>query len=138
VLGDPRGPNTVSPGDRLVDGEQGASITCSVRGAGSSYTFSGAIRGATGQGDLVDLEMTDGSITGQTGSVTLSVNTPQLASRFTSTAGGCTVTVIGDNVKSGSVWASVACSAITDPSTPGVTCSVGSVSTFVFENCDGT
>jgi len=137
VLGDPEGPTAVSPGDRLVDGEQGATISCSVRGDGS-YTFSGAIRGTTGQGDLVDVKMTDGSVTGETGSVTLSVVTPQLASRFTSTAGGCAVTVIGQNIKPGSVWASVACPTITDPSTPDVTCSVGSVSTFVFENCDGT
>ena len=137
VLGNPKGPNAVSPGDRLIDGEQGATISCSVRGTGP-FTFSGAIRGTTGQGDLVDVKMTDGSITGESGSVTLSVGTPQLASRFTSTAGGCTVTVIGQNIKPGSVWASVTCPTITDPSTPGLTCSVGPVSTFVFENCDGT
>ncbi|HEX2672357.1 MAG TPA: hypothetical protein VHM25_15860 [Polyangiaceae bacterium] len=136
-VGDPKGPNAVSPGDRLIDGEQGAAITCSVRGTGS-YTFSGAIRGTTAQADLVDVKMTDGSVTGETSTVTLSVYTPQLGSSFTSTAGGCTVNVIGDNVKPGAIWANVACPTITDPSTPGVTCSVGSVSTFVFENCDGT
>jgi len=137
VLGDPKGPTNLSPGDRLIDGEQGASISCSVLGTGP-YTFSGAIRATTAQGELVDLEMTDGSITGETGSVTLSVATPQLASRFRSTAGGCAVTVLGENIKPGSVWASVACPTITDPSTPGATCSVGPVSTFVFENCDGS
>jgi len=137
VIGNPNGPNIVSPGDRLIDGEHDASIACSVLGSGS-YTFSGNIRGITGQGDQVAVKMTNGSVSGDTGNVTLTVNTPQLAGNFASTEAGCTVSVIGDNIKPGALWASVNCPTISDPSVPGAACSVGSTSTFVLENCDGS
>ena len=137
VLGDPKGPNSVMPGDRLIDGQRGATITCSVLGSGP-YSFSGSIRGTSSEGDQVTLTLSDGVVNAdkQTGSATLSVHTPQLAGSFVSAAGSCTVSVIGDNVKPGSLWATVNCPSIADASS-GKACSVGPSSTFVLENCDG-
>jgi len=136
VLGDPQGPSTVSPGDRLVDGQNGASIQCSVLGNGP-YTVSGTIRAQTYQGDQVTFILTDGVINAdkQTGTASVSVNTPQLASTFSGT--DCTLVVVGANVKPGALWATLACPSISSPST-AQTCGVGSFSTVVFENCSGS
>jgi hypothetical protein len=137
VVGDPVGPNSVMPGDRLIDGQHGASITCSVHGSGP-YTFSGSIRGTSSEADVVTVTISNGVVNQdkQTGTATLSVFTPQLASTFVSAAGSCTVSVIGDNVKSGSLWATVFCPSVADAST-GQACAIGALSTFVLENCDG-
>lgn len=138
VVGNPSGPNSVMPGDRLIDGEQGAKVQCSVLGSGP-YNFSGSIRGTSSEGDVVTVKFSDGIVNQdkQTGTATLSVYTPQLASTFVSAAGSCTVSVLGDNVKAGSLWATVSCPSITEPAA-GQTCAVGPISTFVFENCDGS
>jgi hypothetical protein len=137
VLGDPQGPNTVTPGDRLVDGVNGASIECSVRGTGP-YTFSGTISGISSEDATVEATITNGVVNADklSGSATFSVHTPDLGSTFSSESGGCTVNVIAENVKSGSLWASISCPSVTSPST-GQVCAIGSISAFVLENCDG-
>ena len=135
-------PPQPDPGDRLTDGEKGASIQCSVQGSGP-FTFSGTIKGTSAEGDPVTVSMTNGVINADkvAGTVRLNVYTKELAGSFTSTVDGCTVTVVSGNVKPGSLWATVSCASITNPST-AQDCSVGpvsaTISNFVLENCDGT
>jgi hypothetical protein len=139
VVGNPKGPNNAMAGDRLIDGEHGATIKCSVHGSGP-FTFSATIKGLSSASDPVTLTITNGTINADkmAGTATVAVNTPQLANTFSSAAGACPVTVVGTNVKPGSLWATVSCPNITDPSTPGKACSVGPITTFVLENCDGS
>jgi len=139
IVGNPKGPNSSDAGDRLIDGEHGATIKCSVHGNGP-FTFSGTIKGLSSESDKVTLTMTNGVVNADklTGSVTVAVNTPQLAGNFTSAEGACTVGVIGGNVKPGSLWATLSCPVITEPTT-SKTCGVGMpTTTFVLENCDGS
>jgi len=138
ALGNPKAPNGISAGDRLADGENGATIECSVLGSGP-YTFAAVIRGLSSEHDQVTLTITNGVVNAdqRTGSATVAVFTPQLASTYRSAAGACPVSVIAENVKPGSLWATVACPSITDPST-GASCAVGATTTFVIENCDAS
>jgi len=128
-----------SPGDRLTDGEHGASIQCSVKGSGP-FTFSGNIKATSGEGDPVTIGVS-GSVNADkvSGTAKISVFTKELGGSFSSAADGCTVTVVNGNVKAGSVWASISCPSITNPST-AQECSVGpvdrTISNFVFEDCD--
>lgn len=140
VIGDPDGPDGNStPGDRLIDGMKGASISCSVLGTGT-FSVSGSIRGTTAQGDLVVLKISDGTIdaAGQTGTATVSVNTTQLAATYQSTPGGCTLRIVMGNIKPGSIWGTVSCPSVVDPSSSVKSCAIGPTSAFVLENCDGS
>ena len=134
------GPNTQMAGDRLVNGQNSSTIKCSVQG-NSTFNFSGTISGTTHTtpSDHVTFTITSGTINmdKMTGTATVGVNTNGLAGNFTSPAGDCTVTVVGDNVKPGSIWATIKCPNITDPTGPGRACRVGETTTFVFENCEG-
>ncbi|MEI9953076.1 MAG: hypothetical protein WDO74_29870 [Pseudomonadota bacterium] len=89
VVGNPDGPTDVTPGDRLIDGEHGASIMCSVRGSGP-YTFSGTIHAASSQNDPVTVTITNGVINAdkRTGSATVSVITPATRWRLRQRRGG--------------------------------------------------
>ncbi len=137
VVGNPSGPNSGSPGDRLVDGMGGAKITCSVTGSGP-YTVYASIRGQSSENEVVMLTIANGVVNAdkQTGSAAIAVYTPQLAGTFG--ANECTLSVVDQNVKPGALWATVSCPTISDPSLPGSACSVGPTTTFVLENCDGS
>jgi hypothetical protein len=137
VVGAPKGPSSVSPGDRLIDGENGASIECSVLGSGP-YTFSGTLRGTSSEADTVQVTITNGVIDadGRNGSATISVLTPDLAGTFSSAEGGCAVSVVNQQIKPGSIWAMFSCPSIT--AAPSGQCAIGATSTFVFENCSGS
>jgi hypothetical protein len=141
-VGNPKSPSPTDFGDRLIDGEHGASIKCSVHGSGP-YTFSGTIKGTSSEKDPVTLTITSGVVNADktTGTATVAVYTPQLAGTFSSAEGACTITVVGQQIKAGSVWATIACDSVTSSST-GQGCSIGPVSstitTFVLENCDGS
>ena len=134
-----QGPSMAGPGDRVVDGENGATIKCSVHGSGP-FTFSGTIKGLSSGSDRVTVTITDGVIDAdrKIGKATIAVNTTQIPNTLTSAASDCAVTVVQDAVKAGSLWATAACPRITDPSSPGIACSVGPITTFVIENCDGS
>jgi hypothetical protein len=138
VLGNPDGPNSAMPGDRLIDGENGATIKCSVKGGGP-FNFSGTLKGTSSESDKVTMTISSGVINADklTGTATVGVYTPQLAGTFTSPDGGCTVGVVGNQVKAGSLWATISCPTISYPST-AQSCSVGTTTTFVLENCDGS
>jgi hypothetical protein len=138
VVGNPRGPNSVNPGDSLIDGEHDAKVSCSVRGNGS-YTFSATIQARSSDNDPITLRISDGVINpdGKTGSATIGLFTPQLTSTFSSPESGCLVTVVNEQVKPGSLWATFTCPSISQPATAQA-CGIGSTSTFVLENCDGS
>ena len=132
-------PNTNRPGSSLIDGESGASISCSVHGSGP-YTFSGSFHGATNDVNKYPITVTfsDGTVAADklTGTATVNVFAPELAGTFASKTSACTVSVIGQQIKGGSIWASFSCNAISAP--PQQECEVGSSSVIVFENCDGS
>ena len=132
-------PTTNKPGDSLIDGESGASISCSVHGNGP-YKFSGSFQGATNDTNKYPITVTfsDGVVAADklTGTATVSVRAPDLADTFASKTSACTVNVIGQQVKGGSIWARFSCDAISAP--PQQECEVGSGSVIVFENCDGS
>ena len=76
---------------------------------------------------------TDGN---PTGTVNLTVYTPELSSNFVSpTATQCAVKVIDQQIKGGSMWAEFNCAQLTAP--PSGLCGVNS-SYIVFENCSGS
>src|SRR4051812_18272959 len=142
-VGNPTAPSiTAVPnedGDRLIDGEKGASIKCSVTGSGP-YNFSATIKALSSESDKVTLTVTNGIINADkaTGSATVAVNTPQLSGNsFVSEPGACVVSVVNQNVKAGSLWASVSCAKVTLAST-GQSCAVGMTTNFIVENCEGT
>jgi len=138
VLGAPTGPSGVSAGDRLIDGENGSSIHCSVRGSGP-YTFDGTISGTSSENATAKVTITNGVISadGQQGTATISVFTPDLAGTFSSAEGGCAVSVVNQQIKHGSMWAMFSCPSVTLPAS-GQACSLGAISAFVLENCDGS
>ncbi len=120
----------------MIDGERGAKVKCSVQGNGP-YSVSGTIQGLTPEGESVTLIIMNGVIDAdkRAGSARITVNTPQLAGD--SNEAGCTLSVIAQQIKPGSLWATVFCPSITSPTT-GQSCSVGSLTTFVLENCEGS
>ena len=131
------GPTNAAAGDRLIDGESGASIKCSVKGNGP-YSFSGNIHGLSTENELVTVTITNGVISADktTGTGTVNVYTPTVMG-FISAEGTCVFNVVNQQVKGGSLWATFSCPSITQASTSQV-CAVGTTSAIVFENCDGS
>ena len=142
AVGNPKGPSPTNYGDRLIDGEHGATIKCSVTGSGP-FSFSGTIKGSTAQSDQVTVTLTNGVINADklTGTATVAVYTNDLAGSFVSMAGACTVNVVPPNVKPGSIWATLECPLVSNLTT-GQGCSVGpvgaTITAFVLENCEGS
>jgi len=134
-VGNPKGPTSISAGDRLVDGENSASIKCSVKGSGP-FTFSGSIHTDVSK---LTLSLTNGVVNADklTGTATVTVYTADLSGTFASAASACTVSVINQQVQPGSMWATLSCPTVTNGST-AQSCAVGETTTFVLENCDGS
>jgi hypothetical protein len=135
-------PTSDAFGKPVVDGENGASVSCSVHGSGP-YTFSGSLNASASDAnkDPITITFSSGVVNSDklTGTVTVGVSTPQLGDTFGSGSTPCTVTVINGQVKGGSIWANFSCPSLTSP--PSGLCSSGvapSVSTLLFENCDGS
>ncbi|HEY5374580.1 MAG TPA: hypothetical protein VIK01_12910 [Polyangiaceae bacterium] len=130
-------PSGTDPGESVVDGEGGAKISCSVRGKGP-FTFSGSLQATSADEakDLISITFSNGVVNDDktTGTVSVQVFTTQLAGQFASGSTPCTVSVINQQIKGGSIWANFSCPSLTQP--PSGVCS--SASTFVFENCDGS
>ena len=135
-------PSDTDPGKSVVDGESGTTVSCSVRGKGP-FTFSGSLHATSNDAmqDLITVTFSNGVVNSDkaTGTVDVGVFTPQLDATFTSGSMPCTLKVINQQVKGGSIWADFSCPSLTAP--PSGVCSSGvtpSVSTVVFENCDGS
>ena len=132
-VGDPLKPDSGT----LVDGDKGAKISCSVKGGGGSFAFSGSIAATTTSGEPLPITVTLGEGTVDAtgvGTANVGVYTPKFVETYTSNT-ACTVKVLNSQVKPGSIWATFACPSITYP--PDSSCEVGT-STIVLENCDGT
>jgi hypothetical protein len=129
-------PSNSDPGQSVISGEGGASVTCSVKGGKTGFAFSGSLHAATPQGDLISVAFTNGTIGSDlmTGSADVSVYTPQLSATFSS-ATSCTITILEGQIKGGAMWASFDCPQIQSP--PSGLCGIGS-STIVFQNCAGS
>jgi hypothetical protein len=126
-------PSAADPGESVISGESGSSISCSVTGGGSTFNFSGSFLGFTPQGDKVSLSFSNGTVTNFVGTADISVYTPDLSANFSGT--GCNITVENKQVKGGSIWAAFECDQISAP--PSNLCGINS-SAFVFENCSGS
>ncbi len=131
-------PTSFDPGQSVVDGEHGAAVNCSVQGSGP-YTFSGSLAAATSEGQHITVTLTDGTVDADkaTGTVGVSIYTPDLAAAFVSGATPCTLTTNNKQVKPGqpgSIWVDFECPTIAAP--PANLCGVGK-STIVFQNCNG-
>lgn len=80
----------------------------------------------------MSINFSNGSIAADgTGSADVALYTAQLAAEFSGTA--CSVVVLEQQIKSGSIWASFECPQI--DSAPSGACALEGV--IVFENCDG-
>ncbi|HEX3849352.1 MAG TPA: hypothetical protein VHW01_00210 [Polyangiaceae bacterium] len=135
-------PSDSDPGQSVVDGESGTTVSCSVRGKGP-FTFSGSLHATSNDEakDPITVTFSNGVVNDdkKTGTVMIGVFTPQLDGQFSSGSVPCTVNVINQQIKGGSIWADFSCPNLTSP--PSGVCTSGvapSVSTFVFENCDGS
>ena len=131
-------PSSITPGESLISGEQGSKISCSVKKSSSGFAFSGSIHGnSQPSGSVVDLQMQAGAIDGTTltGTANVTIYTPELSAQFVSTM-ACSVTVLQSQIKGGSMWATFACPTV--QADPSGACGIGSLSTVVFENCDGS
>jgi len=110
----------------VVDGDQGASVSCSVTGGGSSFQ----IQASLSQG-IVALNVL-GTIAATGGKVTLSSS----HAGFTLRDDQCDLVIAPGkgSVKPGAIWAHFDCEHFADPTiaTPPGCAAIG---TFIFENC---
>lgn len=131
-------PTAISPGESVIDGEGGTTVSCSVRKQGDgTYAFSGSLQASSSEHDPITVTITNGSIGAdlKMGTASVSVYTPQLAGTFASGATPCTFNVINNQVKGGAIWATFSCPTIAQP--PAQSCKVDP-STIVFGNCSGS
>ncbi len=121
-------PTQTSPGDRVQDGNKGASVHCTVKGK-SSFSVSGSMRKGS-----VSFQ-----INGQVPKVGGGDGTASISS-FDSTSGAtmdstdnpaCTVTPI--EIAGGRIWAHYVCPGFINTDSPSTYCQADGF--FVFENC---
>jgi hypothetical protein len=129
-------PTATNPGQSVISGEQGSTISCSVKGGGGNFSFSGTLHASTPQGDLISVSFANGVVGPDfTGTADVTVYTPQLSGTFQSTM-PCAITVKNQQVKGGSIWATFSCPQIQSP--PSGLCGIEGSSAIVFENCSGS
>jgi hypothetical protein len=132
-------PTSMTPGQSVISGEGGSSISCSVTGGGGNYKFSGTLSAVTRQGDKVSIQFSNGVVgSNYTGTADVSVFTTDLLQNFssTNTTMNCAITVQNQQVKGGSIWATFSCPQIAFP--PSGLCAIDASSAIVFENCSGS
>jgi hypothetical protein len=132
-------PSVSTPGQSVISGEGGSSISCSVTGGGGNYKFSGTLSAVTQQGDKVSVQFANGVVgPDYTGTADVSVFTTDLLQNFssTNTMMNCSIAVQNTQVKGGSIWATFSCPQIGFP--PSGLCSIGPGSAIVFQNCSGS
>ena len=121
-------PTGTSPGDRVIDGQAYAQVSCTVSGSGS-FTVSGSISQGPTSFQI------DGTVNGTSGTGTAGEYDPQSAQSLVSDPGDCTITVTApQEIASGRIWASFECNSFSNPSVPKTTACASS-GHFVFDNC---
>lgn len=119
----------------LIDGQDGATVRCSVSGS-STFTFSGRV--SLGGRALDIASGTLGANKMGTARITVTkTDQPGFSHSLTSPSANCTINAAAaaDNkfqVKAGSIWASFSCASV--EAAPTDACR--STGFFVFENCD--
>ena len=131
-------PSSSNPGNSVVDGDSGASVSCSVQGSGP-FTFSGSLTGNTSEHQKITVTLSNGTVDANksTGTVNVNVYTPDLLAAFSNGSTPCTVTVNNKQLnagKPGSIWLNFSCPTIAYP--PSSLCGIDT-STIVFQNCNG-
>ena len=137
---------TSRPKDTIVDGEQGRTLSCSVKPSGDKFVVNAQLNVPAFDKDkkpllnatIIQLGTTIGKDeSGATGSVVVSDN--DTVATYTSST--CTYSVKADmtvNAKlaidAGKIWGSVDCQDMGDPKVPSSSCVVSGY--FVLENCD--
>jgi hypothetical protein len=127
-----RYPNQFRVGARVVDGEGGASVSCSVKG---STTFS--ISGTMTQGAVnITVNGTTPATAGETGEAKIYIRSSQTVGQSLAPATGevetCTLTPV--EVAPGRAWSKFDCSLLKASGQLNTYC--GATGFFVFENCD--
>jgi hypothetical protein len=130
-IGNP-GPTSDKPGQRLVDGTNGAFVTCRVVAGGEGFTFDGEISWQGNRLTIVDGTM-GADLMGSAGF--LSVLTPLALGLQSSRAMPCTInaSVRPLEIAPGRIWATYDCPEMIDTKSPATRCASNGV--FVFENC---
>jgi hypothetical protein len=135
-------PTEASLGVPLLDGENGASISCSVSGAGQSFammaSLSTVVSSSSGKQVTVKLALDAPAVTATNPApAQSSVFTSDLSDSITSSSSdanaGCTLHVLNDQLKPGAVWGTFSCPKLT--AQPSSECAASG--TFVFEDCVG-
>ncbi|HMR09514.1 MAG TPA: hypothetical protein PKA88_27230 [Polyangiaceae bacterium] len=125
-------PDATKPGSRVVDGESGASVSCSVRKSGGVFKING---NATHKG--VSFSVTGEVAPEGTGTATILHRNPTVLETVKNEdAMPCTVSVADAplQVATGRVWAKFSCPALIAAQQPTLFCEGEGF--FVFENCD--
>jgi hypothetical protein len=118
---------------KVVDGEGGAGVRCTVKSGGGGFTFSGKLTAG-----VRALEISNGTLgADKTGTARFVLaNSQGLSSPLASQMADCTVTATqagtSFQAKGGSMWASFRCAAVESP--PTEYCQADGI--FVLENCD--
>jgi hypothetical protein len=110
----------------VVDGDNGASVKCTVSGGGDSFNVSASL----GQGDV---EFTvQGTLAGAGGKAFVSSNHAQHGMQDAQ----CDITIVPNQgqIISGAIWASFSCTNFGDPSTGQAGCTA--TGKFIFANCE--
>jgi hypothetical protein len=127
-LGEPRpAPQTLA---RLIDGQEGAGVSCAVSGDGS-FSFNGKVEKQPFSFYI------GGSVSGTSGTAAVNAYSPATLNMSSPSSAPCTVSIKaekGQEVASGRIWGEYSCPEFTDPSSPSQT-SCACSGYILFENC---
>jgi len=121
-------PTSSAPGDRVIDGQDGAAVRCSVSGSGA-FSISGSLSQGPTSFQI------SGSFNGTTGTGTAAEYDPENGQFLSSKPDDCTITVAPpQEIASGRIWADFKCASFFNESVPSTT-QCAATGHFVFENC---
>jgi hypothetical protein len=130
-LGDGPDHRKNDPGDRVIDGQDGASASCRVVGGGTSFNFSGSLERLSNAFTVTGTVTKGGTGTGQS-----SMFFPDVADVITSSE-PCNIKVDTAplEVAPGRIWGTIECPTMAVADRPGGA-SCGARGEFVLENCE--
>jgi hypothetical protein len=128
-IGGPPRSSSGDPGMREVDGSSFARIRCRISGSGANYSLD-----LSAQKGAVTFSLIDGTVSGQTGSGTISM--AGTGTGDAQIAGSCQLDLSRQPfmIEPGRVWAGFMCPSVGIPIEAGPACHAQGE--FVFENCD--